>query len=295
MDYGNLLNRAWTIIWKYKFLIVLGILVALSSGIGSGASSSVSFTFTRDLQSGGEARSALEALQDPWDPASMPVRMVMGLALAGLVLALALIVWAVSTISRGGLIAGVESAETRGVPNFGLAWDAGFRRVWTLLGIAIVPAIPGLLVLLAGLGSFFFTADLFGQAGAPRTNALALVLVFLACIAVPLSLVLELLRTLANRACMLEGRGVIDAYGRGFRVLAANFGSALVLFLLQVVISIGVAILLIVPVALTVLCCVLWPLLIFAQGVVAAYFSTMWTLAWREWTVLSEPQLEEAS
>jgi len=34
------------------------------------------------------------------------------------------------------------------------------------------------------------------------------------------------------------------------------------------------------------LCCVLWPVLLLVQGAIASYFSTLWTLAWREWTGL---------
>jgi hypothetical protein len=40
----------------------------------------------------------------------------------------------------------------------------------------------------------------------------------------------------------------------------------------------------IVPGILIALCCVLWPLFLVLQGAIAAYFSTVWTLAWREWT-----------
>ena len=36
MDYGKLLTRAWNIIWEHKFLILLGVLVALG-GTGGGS------------------------------------------------------------------------------------------------------------------------------------------------------------------------------------------------------------------------------------------------------------------
>ena len=50
--------------------------------------------------------------------------------------------------------------------------------------------------------------------------------------------------------------------------------------LLVVIAIIGVLAALLLPA----LCCVLWPLLLMAQGMAAALFSTMWTLAWRWWT-----------
>src|SRR5574341_1614533 len=35
MDYGAILQRAWEIVWNNKFLILLGVLVAFSTGGGS--------------------------------------------------------------------------------------------------------------------------------------------------------------------------------------------------------------------------------------------------------------------
>lgn len=52
-----------------------------------------------------------------------------------------------------------------------------------------------------------------------------------------------------------------------------------------------------VPRALLALCCLFWPILALIQGAIAAYFSSMWTLAWRRWTgeapAAGEPVAEE--
>jgi hypothetical protein len=58
------------------------------------------------------------------------------------------------------------------------------------------------------------------------------------------------------------------------------------LFLLQIVIGAVLAVMLFLPGLVMVLCCILWPVLLLIRGGIAAYFSTMWTLAWREWTGL---------
>jgi hypothetical protein len=105
------------------------------------------------------------------------------------------------------------------------------------------------------------------------------------CVLGPIALILSLLRVLANRACMIENRGVFDSYGRGIEVLMNNLGPAIILFLIQVAISIGIGLLMIFPGFLLLICCFLWPVLILFQGAVSAYFSTLWTLAWREWTL----------
>jgi hypothetical protein len=110
--------------------------------------------------------------------------------------------------------------------------------------------------------------------------------VALACIFVPIALVLNLLQAFANRACMLEDLGVIASYRRGLNVLVQNLGPAVVLFLLQIVIGAVLAVVLFLPGLVMVICCILWPLLLLIRGTISAYFSTMWTLAWREWTGL---------
>ncbi len=113
---------------------------------------------------------------------------------------------------------------------------------------------------------------------------LGAILIPVLCILVPIALVLNLLRTFANRACMLEDLSVFDAYKRGWNVLVANIGPAIVLFVIQVVINIAVGLLMFIPGLLMALCCILWPVLILIEGTKAAYFSTLWTLAWKEWT-----------
>jgi hypothetical protein len=79
---------------------------------------------------------------------------------------------------------------------------------------------------------------------------------------------------------------VIASYRRGLSVLVENIGPALILFLLQIVIGAVLAVMLFLPGLIMVLCCILWPVLLLLRGAIAAYFSTMWTLAWREWTGL---------
>jgi hypothetical protein len=110
------------------------------------------------------------------------------------------------------------------------------------------------------------------------------ILAALACILLPLALLLSLLQTLANRACILEDLGVFASYRRGIAVLLENIGPALVLFLIQIAIGIAVGIAMFIPGILILLCCVLWPLLLLINGAKTAYFSTLWTLAWRQWT-----------
>jgi hypothetical protein len=219
--------------------------------------------------------------------------------LIGVALLLGLVIWAVSIIARGGLIAGADAIDAGLTTSFGQAWSAGWGKGWRLLGIGILPAIPGFLLFILGAGAAVSYLGLTWINGAntplPSNVAAVGIVAALACLLVPIAVVLGLLQTFANRACMLEDTGVLAAYKRGFSVLMENFGAALVLFLIQIVVGIGIGIAMILPSIVMVLCCLLWPVLLLIQGTIKAYFSTMWTLAWRHWTGQTVPAPSEAT
>jgi hypothetical protein len=277
-----LLRRTWDIIWEHKFLILLGMLVALGNA-GTGGSGGTGTSFTGEgFEGSGEFQ-----FQPPngFEMPNLAVGVV--IVLIGIALVIGLALWVVANVARGGLIAGASTIDGGGASSFVSAWNAGWRRVWTLLGIGIVPAIPGFILLVLGLGSFLTVANVSGpgeMGSTPWAVGPLAILGGVACLLVPLMLVLGLLRTFANRACMLEGLGVFASYRRGFEVLLANLGPAILLFLIQVGISIAFGILFLLPSIVITLCCLLWPLLWLVNGLTAAYFSTLWTLAWRRWT-----------
>lgn len=276
MEYGNLLSRAWNIIWKQKFLLVLGILAGLASGFGSGASGSGGASFQGD-----QPRFDLDL---PWASYNGPDPLWIAV-IAAIGLGVMLVFWVISTIARGGLVAGAGAADREEPTGFGPAWRAAWSRGWTLLGIGLVPALMSLVPLLLGaLGLFFYTTGFSTEMGIAPARNVVIVGSILACLVLPVALILELLRAMAERACMLEGLGVMAAYGRAFRVVVDNLGSALVLFLIQIAVMIAMFIVLILPGIILLLCCLFWPLILVFEGAVTAYFSTMWTLAWREWT-----------
>lgn len=298
MDYERLIRRAVNAVWEHKFLIVLGILVAL----GGGGGSSINFNFgggdfNFDFGQGTQPQAPPDFPQIPELPPEAGVALggiaVLAILLICVALVVGLVLFVVSTIARGGLIAGVDDIEEERPASLGQAWSAGWQRVWTLLGVNILPAIPAVLLAFIGVVMGLGAAGLSQMFG-PRVavgGAVAALLIPLACVLIPIALVLTLLRTFANRAAMLEGLGVIASYGRGWSVLLDNIGSAFVLFLLQILINVVVSLLLL-PFAI--LLCLFWPLMFVLQGALAAVFSTLWTLAWREWTGAGEIKVKAA-
>lgn len=295
MDFGALLSRALEIIWEHKFLILLGVLVALTSGHNPGNYNAGNTNFdgnregprfdTPDMPHWEQRRPGR------WLGTMLLLAGVLGLVGIGLLVGLAL--WTVSTLARGGLIAGVDAIE-RGVgSDFGQAFAAGWQRGWTLVGIGVLSGVPGFLLILGGLGlggAFAGLGLLLAERGPATPFYVSGAVIFgaILCIAIPLGLALNALRALANRACMIEKRGVVEAYRRGLQILFDNFGSAFLLFLIQITLQVLLGILLFVPGLISACCCLLWPVRLAFQGVLATYFSTVWTLAWRKWKTLEE-------
>jgi hypothetical protein len=294
MDFGALLSRAWDIIWEHKFLILLGILVALTGGRNVG-STNAGANFDRDGD--------MPRFEDPewprfeqgrplgWLGPMLIITGTLGLLGVGLLVGLAL--WTISTLARGGLIAGVDAIERGEDSDFGQAFAAGWQRGWSLVSIGLLAGLPSFLLVAGGLGlggAFAGLGILLSErgSGTPFFVSGAVIFGAVLCVAIPLSLALNALRTFANRACMIEARGVIASYRRGIEILFDNFGEAFLLLLIQIAIQVVLGILLFVPSLITACCCLLWPVRLAAQGVIATYFSTLWTLAWREWKVLQE-------
>lgn len=284
MEYRKIVERSVNIVWQNKYLILLGILAALGGGLPGGGGGGGGGGGNGN-GSGSAAPGQLPDFSD--EISALAVGAI--IALACVALLIGLLFWAISTVARGSLIAGVDAVESGQKSSFSDSWRAGWAKVWTLLGIGLLPGIPGLVLLLvglAGLAGYGGLSALFGGefAGGAGLAGLGGLFALVACIVTPIILVLAILRNFAERAAMLENLGVIDAYRRGWNVLTANLGEAILLFLLQIAIFIALGILLFVPGIVVALCCLLWPLLFVVQGTISAMVSAAWTLAWREWT-----------
>jgi hypothetical protein len=310
MDIGRTLSRAWQITWRWKILWVLGFLAALGQGTGG---SNVSYSFSNgDFQNGN------------WPNVNFPVLaggLIVGLICLFFIIAIAL--WVISVIARGGLIAGVAQVEDEGSTSLGRAWAAGQSRFWTLVGIGILAALPVILVVLAMMIGAFLVAggaaaltDARGnEAGWPVLGGLIACICPSICLLVVLAAVLAQIRIFAERAAILDNLGWLDAFGRGWQVLRNNLGSTILLWIVFLVLGLIVG-----GIALAVTAPLLLPLAGLARagdagsgrnvmllgtvcglgliaGIVGAIISSVintftsatWTVAYREMTTTAAP------
>jgi hypothetical protein len=301
MDYGNVLARAWQISWRWKVLWILGLLAGLSR-----------------VMTGGSNYSSSASSSDWGGPSGFGIPPEAAGALAGLAclgIIVGIVLWVISVIARGGLIAGVQQVEEEGSTTFGEAWRVGASRFWTLFGIGILAAIPMIIAILLGMIvlGFALFAGLQASGSSSGLARIGVVVMPVACFGVAficglfiVALVLAQIRIYAERAAVMERLGWIDAFKRGWEVLKENLGPTIILWI--IFFFIGLALALVITAVLLVLmlpfiailtssdpaswaigplCCggvLLAIVLAVISAVIETFTSATWTLAYRELT-----------
>jgi hypothetical protein len=310
MDYGKVLSRAWEITWRWKVLWILGFLASL--GRGTGSTGNTGYT--------------MDSNNWQWGPGyRVPPEIIGILAAVGcLAVLIAIAIWVISIMARGGLIAGVQQVEEEGSTSFLDAWRVGRDRFWTLFGISILAFIPAFLLILIGVGVLVLlilgTVGAFDQA-AEAMGALGIVGSVLCggtlcCGAVIVAAVLDQIRVYAERAAILEGLGWTEAFGRGWQVLKENLGPTIVFWIIFLVIGLVIGAVVAAGVAVIALpflgtmsqtnpgAWIVAPIcfgglvgaIVFALigSIIETFTSATWTLAYREFTGMAMAAPEEA-
>ena len=292
-NFGEVLARAWRIIWKHKILWIFGIFAACSrGGGGSGGGTGGGGGTGPGGQPFPELERNMEQLgqwisENPWIIAVFVL----------VVLALIVLSVFLGTIGRIGLIRGTYQAE-QGTASlvFGELFSGSMPYFWRVFGLAF---LIGLLTFLV-----FIPFILFGVLTA-GVGFLCLLPLF--CILIPLVLAVSVVVEQANAAIVIENLGIGDGLRKGWEVVRNNVGTMIVLALILFIGSAVVGFIIALPVVLAVLpvvfgaatnntnplwfgvvCCALYfPVLLLLNGVMTAYMQTVWALVYMR---LTRPQ-----
>ncbi|ABG03019.1 hypothetical protein Rxyl_0038 [Rubrobacter xylanophilus DSM 9941] len=289
MSYGELIRDAFRTVWRNRYLWFFGFFVA-----GSGFSFNVP---------GGPPGGLPDSLR--WAGENLAL-VVAAAALLALVLLLVYLVLGV--VSAGGLAWSVAAIERGERPGFSSTFRAGLGSFWGVLGQAI-------LLLLIGIG---LALAVFVAVGGPFVLLLALTEsvaarvvfgVLLGLLGVVLLVVLyvpyAVVGQFALRELVVGRRGALDAIGGAFGLFRRNAGKSILVWVINLALSIGVGVALAVVFILlgialfmpaialgtagheaaavaagVVAGLVLLPLLLVATGAVGAFFHAYWTLAY---------------
>jgi hypothetical protein len=248
MDWGYLLRRSWEIIWNNKFMFLLGFLAALGAGGGgNGGGRMPGFSFDQSdfealpFQTPGPAIAQLARF---WEQFGVLIMLAACLAII-----LGVFFWLVRLTAQGGLIGAAARLDAGETVTFRQAWGIGFSKLGRLLGINVL--MYGIFFVLGVVAAaLIFTTAGAGMMQAMRGNVgesealfggLGLALACLGlfgCLLLPLLLVVSVIYPFAQRAAILEDRGVMDSIRRGWGIVRVNLGDVVILVVLFIVIGI---------------------------------------------------------
>lgn len=242
MDYGKLLSRSWEIVWNNKFLFVLGFLAALGSGgSSSGGRASSNFRGSSSTDFNLPPGTA-ENLQTFWAH--------FGALIIGLFcffMLLGIVLWLVRLTGQAGLISAVSRIEAGEKVTFGEAFAAGTAKLGRMAGLNLLLYGPFMLLALLSVGIFVGTAGAAVYEEAVRggnaeaifasLGIFAVCLAGLACLILPLLLVVTIIYPFAQRGAILGDLKVVDSIRHGWQIVRANAGEVFMLVVLFVVIG----------------------------------------------------------
>lgn len=231
MDYGNILTRAWKITWNNKILWLFGFLAGLGGGFN--------FRFNFSVRGGAGGGPTplppeIERLVRQFDRPEIAAILI---AVACVLILVALALFVLSIIARGGLVGGIRLADDDSKVTFGEAWSTGLRYFWRTLGITLLLIAPALVF---GLIAAVTVVATFGIG--------VLCLLPLTCVFIILFIPYAIVVWLGQIGIVVEDLGVFAAMSKGWELLKANVGPVVVLGLILFVIQFVIGLLVLVPV-----------------------------------------------
>ena len=309
-NFGEVLTRAWQIVWKHKVLWIFGILASCGRGGGGGNGGG---------NSGGGDNGFSPNLPPQLTQWTQWIENNLMQFIAILV-AILCIIWIVvaflSTIGKIGLIRGTAQAEG-GAESlvFGQLFSESTPYFWRMFGLSLILALPILVfvvVLVVGAFAFIIPVSVSSGESGSALGALAIVPLFLGCLClfIPVMIVISMVFSQAARAIVLEELDVLPAISRGWEIFRANLGPIILMAIILGVISFVVGFATVIPVMIMVfpamfafiaggaqsntpwifmgICvCLYLPVLILLNGILTAYAESAWTLVYMR---LTKPQ-----
>ena len=311
-NFGEILTRAWQIVWKNRVLWIFGILASCGRG-GSSFNSNISragdggFGTPSDLPP--ELMQFLQAIEENLT------------AFIAVTVALVCIIWIItiflSTIGKIGLIRGTSQIDggTEGLI-FGQLFSESTPYFWRIFGLSFLiglPVIVAATLLAAGLAVFAVSASSGSDAGAVGSIALVPVLIGCICALIPIMLVIHMITRQAENAIVLEDMNVLPALSKGWDIFRKNLGPIIIMTIILAVINFAAGLIIALPIIIVVVpaaiafafgeaqnwtpmaiagvcLCLYIPISLLLNGIAIAYTESAWTLTYLRLTRVQDDE-----
>ncbi|HKY52988.1 MAG TPA: hypothetical protein VJM08_01730 [Anaerolineales bacterium] len=308
-NFGEVLTRAWQIVWKHRVLWIFGILASCGRG---GSNFNSSSNFQGDGGTGAPPDlppQIMEIFQ--WIEQNIAA-FVVG------IFALACIIWIVtiflSTIGKIGLIRGTAQIDggAEGLI-FGQLFSESTPYFWRVFGLGLLATIPFLVfavVVAAAVLAYFIPLAATGAGNEPPPAfgfALIPLVIGCVCLLIPLAIIIGLVVRQAENAIVLEEMSVLPSISRGWEVFRTNLGPIIIMaiilaiigFVASFIIAIPIFVILVpafiafmageaqnwTPLAIASVCvCLYIPISLLLSGIAIAFTESAWTLTYMRLT-----------
>ncbi len=298
-NFGEVLTRAWQVIWKHKILWVFGILASFARGSGGGSSGGSNSGY----QAGsGDSLFSSDQIERGMNQVGrfLEHNLWIIIAVVILIFLLSFLFFMLGMMGRIGIIKGVAKAE-KGAEKlpFVEIWSESMPFFWRIFGLNFLIGLAFLVILLPLVLFGVITAGIGFLCILP-----------LLCVLIPLGWLVMVVTEQAQAAIVLEDLGMVDGFKRGWEIVKANVGPMIVMALILgiggAVIGVIIALPIIIaaipliigaaslpesltPVYLAVACCAAYfPILLFLNGILTAYIQSAWTLTYLRLTQQKE-------
>jgi hypothetical protein len=304
MDYGRLITRSLEITWRHKWLWLLALFAGESSGSPSYSGQGLSNALGGGGGGGGQVK------QYPnFAPFLTWIQDHLGLLVVGAIVLLVvyIVLFLVSCGAEAAVVRSAEAADRDEAITLGRAISLGMERLWVVVRLRLVLFLAGLAVLLV-VGSLIGLIVLSFAVHAYLAAAVLIIatvgaglLLILAAVAVPTFTRLSL------RAAILDRTGAVDAIRAALALIWRRPGQVIVLWAIELAVSLGLALALIVVVlavaapalvigyaafnsasssaavvGLVAIGVLLFVILLVLGAAISAYLSVYWTLGYRQ-------------
>jgi len=323
MNYGDLIKDAFWLTLRNRYLWFFGFFAGGTSVGGnfsfpSGGSGGFDDDDFDDFGEPGQGDFGGPSTAAPgFDPGQWIFdNLALILAIVALVALIALFFIVMSLISQGALaesVAAIDRGESR---RFSSAFRAGVSNFWRVLGYYLLFILIALGLLLAiGVPLALLAVGVF--AGTESVGARILTVVLAGLVGIALLIVvfipLSIIGQFALREIVVRRERVVASIGSGYRLFRRNLGKSLLVWLIQLAVSIGVGIALLIVLLLVafvlalpaiilavagyttaaivagiVAALILLPILLVAAGAFGTFGHSYWTLAYLRLVALSE-------
>jgi hypothetical protein len=299
MDYGEVLSKAWKVIWKHKVLWIFGILASFGQGSGGGGGSGGG---NSGISGGGNSSGfgnlppewtrILENIQHYFENIHWWVWVLFALAILLLIIFFAVL----ATIGKTGLILGTQQADKSDdkIP-FGSLLRESMHYFWRVFWFNFLAGLAVVIILLALMLPIILL-------GVVTLGVGMLCLIPFICILVPVFWLISILLEQSIIAIVVEGTGIFAGLKRGWQVVKKNpwqlilmslilgIGGGIINFILAIPIFLAMLPLIIPLISGSMealkttgiislsLCCIYLPVLYLLSGILTAYIQSTWTL-----------------